>query len=398
MSKFTIESRNGIPFLARDGVREVPVLYWMRELNAQDLRDIRKTGIHLFTCHWARNAMAHPYWIGNGLYDFSWFDSQMAIFSECCPDCWLAPRIFVSAPDWWLEENPDECIGYAKPEGDIPKNVSFASEKWKREAGEALRQLLRHFKSMPWSDRIAGIQIASGHCGEWHVWWSYSIPGGSKAMEKRYGAPVPPPNQRGERFWKCFFSAGAEAIDHFCRIVREETDYLTMSFYGYFQNSDNPYLMHLAVDRLLRSDRVDVLASPHVYSRRLPGEDAYFRAYPASFAKHGKLFIDEADDRTHLGSYHDYNGRRIMGDTVEESLNMLYRELGNAMTHCVGLWYMDIDGGDVPGSEVSACHCRCLSDLSASSAASSGTGIRDRGHTRPVRADETAILFDLELS
>ncbi|MBE6388635.1 MAG: hypothetical protein E7043_00505 [Lentisphaerae bacterium] len=345
MSKFTVEKHNGIPALYRDGVKEVPVMYWMRELTAEDLRDIHETGIRLFTCHWGRSAMAHPFWVGENEYDFSWFDEQMELFARTCPDSWLLPRIFVSAPEWWLKKNPDECIGYSQPEGDIPKNVSFASEKWKEEGGEALRQLLRHLKSMPWHDRICGIQVAAGHCGEWHVWYSYSIPGSSQAMAKRYGAPIPPPEQRGEKFWKCYFSAGAEAIDRFCTIVKEETDYPAMSFYGYFQNSDNPYLMHLAVDQLLRSDKVDMLASPHVYSRRLPGEDAYFRAYPASLAKHGKFFIDEADDRTHLGSYHDYNGRRIMGDTVEESQNMMYRELGNAMTHCVGLWYMDIDGG-----------------------------------------------------
>ena len=345
MNKFSVEIRDGIPALLRDGIPETPVLYWMRELNEKDLTDIHAAGIRLFTCHWARTALAHPFWIGENQYDFSWFDGQMDIFMRCCPDSWLFPRIFVTPPDWWLLKNPDECIVYAKPEKKAPQYVSFASEKWKKEAGSALRELLRHFKSMPWHDRIAGIQIASGHCGEWHVWLSYSIPGGSKAMEKRYGAPVPPPEKRGEKFWKCFFTAGAEAIDHFCHIVKEETEYLTLAFYGYFQNSDNPYLMHLAVDQLLRSSNVDMLASPHVYSRRLPGEDAYFRAYPASFAKHGKMFFDEADDRTHLGSYHDYNGRRIMGDTVEESQNMMYRELGNAMTHCVGLWYMDIDGG-----------------------------------------------------
>ena len=345
MSVFSVEQNNGIPALYRDGVLEVPVMYWMRELNAEDLTDLYSAGIRLFTCYWTRTPMNHPFWIGENQYDFSWFDEQMELFAKHCPDGWLAPRIFVSAPSWWLEKNPDDCISYAEPEGDIPKNVSFASEKWKKEAGEALRQLLKHFKSMPWADRIGGIQIAAGHCGEWHVWYSYSIPGGSKAMEKRYGAPIPPPDQRGEKFWKCFFRAGAEAIDYFCNIVKQETDYLAIAFYGYFQNSDNPYLMHLAVDQLLRSPNVDMLASPHVYSRRLPGEDAYFRAFPASLAKHGKMFVDEADDRTHLGSYHDYNGKRIMGDTVEESQNMMYRELGNAMTHCVGLWYMDIDGG-----------------------------------------------------
>ena len=344
MSKFSVRKNDGVPALFRDGIPEVPVMYWMRELNAEDLTDIYAAGIRLFTCYWTRTPMNHPFWIGENKYDFSWFDEQMELFAKHCPEGWLAPRIFVSAPEWWLKENPDECIGYAQPEG-VPLNVSFASEKWKKEAGEALRQLLRHFKSMPWAERIGGIQVAAGHCGEWHVWNSYSIPGGSKAMEQRYGAPIPPPDQRGEKFWKCFFSAGAEAIDGFCNIVKEETDYLAIAFYGYFQNSDNPYLMHLAVDQLMRSPNVDMLASPHVYSRRLPGEDAYFRAFPATLAKHGKMFVDEADDRTHLGSYHDYNGKRIMGDTVEESQNMMYRELGNAMTHCVGLLYMDIDGG-----------------------------------------------------
>ena len=77
MNKFSVETRDGIPALFQDGIPEIPVLYWMRELNEKDLTDIHAAGIRLLTCYWARTAMAHPFWVGESQYDFSWFDGQM---------------------------------------------------------------------------------------------------------------------------------------------------------------------------------------------------------------------------------------------------------------------------------------------------------------------------------
>ena len=92
-------------------------------------------------------------------------------------------------------------------------------------------------------------------------------------------------------------------IDHFCRIVKEESDgkLLTSVFYGYTQDENWPIENdHRAISKLLRLESVDMLSAPHTYRRRRLGEDAGSRQYLASAALHGKLFIDEGDDQTHL--------------------------------------------------------------------------------------------------
>ena len=96
---------------------------------------------------------------------------------------------------------------------------------------------------------------------------------------------------------------------------------------------------------------MDMISSPHTYSRRRPGGDGAFRQYFSSAALHGKLFIDESDDRTHLENlkkgYKD-SFAKDMGD----SLGLLWREFGNAVTRSCGLWYMDVRTGNFMNPQI----------------------------------------------
>jgi len=58
---------------------------------------------------------------------------------------------------------------------------------------------------------------------------------------------------------------------------------------------------------------------------------------------HGKLFIDEGDDQTHLERLKKRPDRRAHARNMEESQTFLYREFGNMVTHGMGLWYMDLN-------------------------------------------------------
>ena len=69
------------------------------------------------------------------------------------------------------------------------------------------------------------------------------------------------------------------------------------------------------------------------------------RQYLASAALHGKFFIDEGDDMTHLEKRKKRPDRRCTVNTMEESLALLYREFGMTVTHGTGLWYMDLTRG-----------------------------------------------------
>ena len=350
---FAVKVIDGVPRLCKNDSPAVPLMFWRSPLDMEEVIDIHHAGIEIFSTVRSSEYYQHPYWIGENQYDFSWYDQLFEEFFRANPDGYIIPRVFVCAPEWWVEANPDERVKFVD-DPPIRKGVgggtnfheSFASQKWLKEQGEALRALLRHFKESPYADRIVGIHIAGGTCGEWHYWSGGEAPDVSIPMQKRYGKPIPPPLERRADYYECFYSSTVDAIDHFCRIVKsEKSDWLTMVFYGYFYGGYTNVGRHLALQKFLKLDNVDIVSAPHVYSRRTPGEDAYFRALPATLARHGKLFVDEADDSTVLGKIATMNGHRIKAESVDEGICMLRREFGNAITHCVGMNYMDVDGG-----------------------------------------------------
>ena len=341
---FSICLCDGIPRLMKEGTPVFPIAFWQWEFETPELENAHLANIEIFTCFGSTSNKEHPYWVGENEYDFSWYDRKIGEFFENRPESYLIPRIFVNAPDWWLEKHPEELTGFSVSSAEVRE--SFASELWKQESGEAFRQLLRHFRSMPWGSRIIGIHIAGGPCGEWHYWGAEAEPDCGPAMAARYGKPVPPLEKRDAQYWEAYYSAAVDAIGYFARILKEESDFLSVVFYGYHSlGGRTPCGAHNALGKLLALDCVDIVAAPHYYNRRQPGQDAYFRAYPATLARHGKLFFDEADDRTPFGKRPYGVGGRIMADTSHDAINFLRREFGNAITHCVGLWFMDIDRG-----------------------------------------------------
>lgn len=369
---FSIQQYRGNPMLFKDGEAVPPLFCWTRDPVWETCKDFYKVGYRYFSFFYSPQHYAAPWWTGEGEYDFSRFDNVLTRFHEEFPDAFCIPRVFVCAPEWWLYKHPDEMCGFALggPErtnwqggrqGTL--HESFASELWKKEEGEAFRTLLRHLKQAPYAECIMGIHICNGITGEWHLWSPQHAPDTSLPMKRRFGRPIPPPDERTPEYQKCLHQATVDAISHFCGIVKEETDWLTCIFYGYTPDSVGGQWRiegdHRAAGAFHRLQNVDMVSAPHSYLRRAPGGDAYFRNYPASLGRHGKLFLDEGDDRTWLNSM-----REIERDTPanrEESIQVLRREFGNMITHQIGMWYMDLRGGYFDDPEL----VRELGDLHA---------------------------------
>ena len=361
MNPFTIQNHLGTPTFFKNGVPIFPLLFWQSEILERDGNAFFNAGVEIFSFLRSQSSF-WPFWTGEGQYSFSGLDAFIRDFHEKLPHAYCIPRIRVAAPSWWLEKNPDEVCGYAV---DAPKtgfdgpwqgtfHESFASEKWKQEMGEAFRLLIRHLKSSDYADCIAGIHIANGITGEWHLWSPQLRPDTSVCMQKRYGRPIPPPEERDAAYYRCLNEATADAINHFAGIVKEESDFLTVVFYGYTPDMSNDLTWsiegdHRAAALVHRLSNVDIFSAPHSYGRRRLGQDGYFRNFVASVALHGKLFIDEGDDRTCLDGKEGNGFPHVAGyvpSTMEESLHIIRREFGNMLTHNVGMWYMDLNGGN----------------------------------------------------
>lgn len=379
---------NGAPALFIDGQPAFSMWFWQNEIQARDAAAFQQAGVNVYSFCCPSYYLGLG-WNGEGVYDYSEFDSIMLRFLEKAPDTYAVPRIFVSAPEWWIDQHPDEACGFATGVGwqnngwGGTKHESFASEQWKQDSGEALRRFVRHVMESPYSDRVIGYHIGNGIYGEWHAWSTTDIPDTSEPMRRalvayakeRYGndeaslrnawgdpaltfdsiaVPMLDERRRGDQgmfrapdrsrkvadYYACLHDATVDAIDHFCRIVKDESAHrlFTCVFYSYTPDLDWPQEGdHRAAPRAHRLDSVDVFSSPHSYSRRKLGDDALFRNYPAALALHGKLFIDEGDCRTYLAN--DPTFTHVT--TAEQSIEVVRREFGNAVTHGVGLWYMD---------------------------------------------------------
>ena len=378
----------GGPQLQVAGKPMLPVLYLQgRRPVPAEYAQMARAGYKLFSLPLADG------WVGPGKYDYADTDDFMLAALEGAPDGYLIPRVDLSAPSWWIDVHPTEAVGcadgtkYVEDGFGGTKHQSFASELWRKEGGEALRHLIQHIQQSPYADRVIGYHVTSGIYGEWHLWSPTHLPDVSEPMRQRfiafcrdlYGNDLARLNAawgttlasfdeitcatQEERFatdlgafkdfgksrrvpdyWRCLHETTASAIGNLCRIVKETTggQAIVGAFYGYLTDIGWPQEGgHLAASKAFADPNIDFFCSPHSYGHRAMGEDAAFRAYPASIRAHGKLFIDEGDDRTHLSGDEPY----MHAKTLANDIAIMRREALNAFTHGTGFWWFDMTTG-----------------------------------------------------
>lgn len=405
-AEWEVKEYRAAPFLWKDGKPIYPMMFWESYPSEWETKEFTRRGMELFSFFRSGQHYDHPWWKEDGTIDYAFFDNGLREILEYSPQAYLLPRVYYTAPEWWTAKNPGEITQYsAKGKkskyyalGKEPARESFASEKFRKESGEAYRKLIRHLWQSDYADQILGIHVSSGPWAEHFYWDAYygsrpdpvasdvsepmrqalirylrekygddetrlrkawgdetltfqtvQVPSAQQRTNPTAGAWHDPAKSRAVMdYQECHHRAVAETIDYFCRIVKEESDgkWLTMVFYGYTQDENWPLECdHRAISWLLRSPHVDMLSAPHTYYRRRLGEDGEMRQYLASTALHGKLFIDEGDDQTYLEWQKKRPDLRVHVKTREETQALLQREFGNTVTHSVGLWYMDLNGG-----------------------------------------------------
>lgn len=386
----------GAPGLVHDGAPATPVLFWQAKPSEYEFDTLTRHGLHLYSLFSSATHYAHPYWKSREEIDISYMTDEMDRVLRIDPEAKFLPRVYAITPEWWIRENPDERFVCAGEKGVIGRE-SFASDKARREVGETYREVVRRLLAR-YGDKLIGIHVASGPWGEWFTWdaepacekYHGENPTAGDVSEpmrrafvaylkKKYGGDVtklrrafgdatatfesvtvpskaerqkldvgiwrdPAKSRRVMDYFECHHAVSASMIDHYCRIVKEVSPRLATSvFYGYLpEETWGLECDHRAISQLYRSPHVDILASPHTYGRRRPGSDGALRQYFSSAARHGKFFIDEADDRTHLEALKTGFKDGAFSKTMEDSLGVLWREFGNAVTRGCGLWYMDV--------------------------------------------------------
>ena len=255
-----------------------------------------------------------------GSPDFSLFDEAVEKILEACPEAYIIPRVNISMPVWWEEENPDEL----NIKDGVPCRESFYSQKWRDDASRLLREFTQYANSSKYASHIAGYQIAGGNTEEW---FHFDMNGGygecakpafKLFLEEYYpeieykGLPdLTLLNKKEDYFNDEYLTRYiefanfkiAESISHFAQIVKEETgnNVVVGTFYGYTLEVTNSLQGNHALNYILKDPNINFICSPNSYiGTRSPDLD-WTEMYPADSVRlHGKMCFQECDIRTHL--------------------------------------------------------------------------------------------------
>jgi hypothetical protein len=372
-------------------------------------------------------------WIADGKYDYASTDLRIASYLKQSPTALLIVRFWMGypneeggrAPFWWAEENPEECIRPLDASGEAPMpwdnlktpvpwnqliaasvtptrapakitpppKPSFASRRFREEAGEALFRVIRHVEGK-FGHRIAGYVIGGGPCGEWFHWHAdearmmdYSPPMRRHFrswLEGKYETiralnllwnsayhgfseiDPPTPEERfrpafgnlrstvKERkvldFYEASHQSVADTLRHWAARAKEGCDRrkVTMVFYGYLWNHNygdsQARSGHARLEDILNCPDVDALVAPFCYSLRQMDGVITGQSLAASARRHGKLYIHELDGSTSLKPCWNCPDHHNP-ETAEDTGALFRRDLNKMLCEGSAGWFMDLRSG-----------------------------------------------------
>ena len=289
--------------------------------------------------------------------DYSSFDQSVADILAACPEAMIFPRVNMSPPAWWEDENPDECNDAGCRQHPERRRLSFASLIFRQQAAEWLHRLIAHVESQPWRDSICGYQIACGNTEEWFAFdQAGSVgPAARRRFQEEGGNPDDLP-----AFRRFLSRQVADTIADLAAVVKRETGrrLAVGSFYGYTLETPWWQSGHHALMRLLDCPDLDFLCSPISYmNTRAPGLDWPAMTVLDSVKLHGKAYFAELDTRTHLTRFADecrpnsiepntYHYPLWQGpQTPDLSRWVLRQNIARQLTHGYNSWWFDMWGG-----------------------------------------------------
>ena len=327
-------------------------------------------------------------WKEDGSFDWWEVDAYLRKIVALDPKARLHVRFnFGFAPVWWQAKHADQIVhvrhgnGAAQPYQNI---VSFASRPYWDECEKAARDFGRFCKSHPEGWRVVGVTYSGGLCEFFPHWGEgvysdYSpafLAGFRHWLKTRYGtdtalcaawqrqnvtldtAELPDPSERLKGDWHDFFNPdmGLQRSD-FCIYYAEVTTGLitglakalkegsdgrlfTRPMAGYqpggphFRFHAGP---HADFATVLDCPWIDGFFMPHDYRGRGQGGFTAFEIPVASILLHGKTYIAENDDRTHLTK----QPGESRAETPWQTVQIVKRNIATALCCASGVEFKD---------------------------------------------------------
>jgi len=321
--------------------------------------------------------------------DWSAVDSACEQVLRVNPKALLLPRVGLYPPAWWTAKHPGDAMRW---DDGSSKDAVPASPRFREEGAARLRELVEHVEAK-FGEHVAGYHPTGQNTGEWfyeETWgdalngyapadrdawraWLRASYGSDDALRRAWNDPgasldaatVPSPASRraaphgvfrdpkAERpvlDWSAFQQeAMADCVLAMAKAVREGSRgrKLVVVFYGYtFEFGAvrlGPAISgHYALRRVLDSPDVDVLCSPISYFDRGLGQGAPTMTAAESVALAGKMWLVEDDTRTHLAVGSTFPGADAGADDLEQTRNLLLRNVGQQAVRNLATWWMDL--------------------------------------------------------
>lgn len=397
-----VRRRRGQPQFFLDGEPYTKPVFETYVPQTKFFRQFAEAGTDVFSFSTNLGAgFAAPTWIGPDTFDFKQLDEFAHRVLEANPRGLLLPRIYLTAPEWWVKSNPGECQVlsngsrfYSKGAGhnrDGKAFPSLASVKWRADTAAALERVIRHMQESGYGASMFGWMVTGLMSEEWYHWsihtnelsdysahaarafggWlrakyrtgaalrrAWNDPG---ATFENVAAPAQEARQRGrERTfrdpaaempvidWYQFYNdLVPDTMEVFLRAAKQASDFRKVvgAFYCYmFEFGGDPEFGHNALTKLLRSKHLDFgLVTASYFDRELGSGADYARAPITSLRLHGKLWYHDND--TVSFRYDEMNKANPDRATVER-----YRkELGVTETGQETIWQYRRGAGFVLG-------------------------------------------------
>ncbi len=292
-----------------------------------------------------------------GVSDFSEPDKALKLIIDANKNAKIFPRVNISPPAWWEEENPDELNFTGSAAGSPKRRVCFASQIWRDFAAGLLREMVEHYQNSEFAPHIVGYQIA---CGNTEEWFPFDQNGsmGQRLMEK-YDA-IKTDSSTDADLYNLAAEESASAISFFAEKMKEFTNNQLVigAFYGYTFETPNRPSAHSGLMSVLRCPYVDFLCAPMSYVQtRAPGIDHACMTVLDSVLLHGKLYFTEVDERSYRSLYpYEYSEMVCKEGTYNQpiwkgpqdpfvSRNVLRNSFARQLIHGNNFWWFDMWGG-----------------------------------------------------
>ena len=170
-----VKTLNGIPQLFIHNTPLEGAAYMTYLTERSHYADFAKMGYRLFSipvffATHSVNAGAQNPPFAKGIFDdenapdFSKFDSDVASIVKASPTAAILPRVNVTLPFRWCDENSAELCDFGYHGLRWP---CFASDKWMAEVKRYTEKLIDHVEASPYRDNIVGYQLSTGWTEEW---------------------------------------------------------------------------------------------------------------------------------------------------------------------------------------------------------------------------------------